>query len=99
MYSNFVRGTHHEWPRWPAANSKLPLLQKNTEQPHTEQKDEPINQQKRTQDTPDTKFHYNVHKNPPPVPIPSQINPVYITESYLSKVHFNIILSPTSGPP
>jgi hypothetical protein len=38
------------------------------------------------------KFHYHDHKIPPLVSVLSNINPVYITPSYLSKIHFNIIL-------
>jgi hypothetical protein len=38
-------------------------------------------------------IHYRVHKSPRLVSIVSQI---YTTPVYLSKIHFNIIHSPTS---
>jgi hypothetical protein len=42
------------------------------------------------------KVRYRVRKSPPLVSILSQINLVYTAPSYLSKIHFNIILQPTS---
>jgi hypothetical protein len=33
------------------------------------------------------KARYRVHKSPPTVPVLSQLNPIYNTNSYLSKIH------------
>jgi hypothetical protein len=38
------------------------------------------------------------HKSPPLVPIFSHINPIHTIPSYLSKMHFNIVYSPTFWP-
>jgi hypothetical protein len=43
--------------------------------------------------------YYRAHKNPPVVPIMSQNNLVYTTQSCLSKIDFNIIHPPTSWSP
>jgi hypothetical protein len=43
------------------------------------------------------KVHYRIHNSPPPVPILSHINPIQASSSHFLNIHFNIIVSYTSG--
>jgi hypothetical protein len=42
------------------------------------------------------KVHHHVHKSPTIFPILSQIDPIHTIQSYLSKIHLNIVHPPTS---
>ena len=43
------------------------------------------------------RVHYRIHKRPPPVPVPSHLDPVHTPTSHFRKIQLNIILQPTPG--
>jgi hypothetical protein len=44
------------------------------------------------------KVHHRIHKSPPPIPILSQLDPIYTSPANLPKIHSDPIIPSTSWP-
>jgi hypothetical protein len=67
-----------------------------TNQPTNSTEQNPFEKQVKKFSARNPKVHCGVHKNPTPVPILSQTNPIHTLQPYFPKIYFNIILSCTS---